>query len=157
MFQTIEPLVRSAGKLALSLKMDGDRMVVVVMPQGDSKEAVLRQPLILTATPAELDEGFVAAVQSYSSAHSSLVEQVAATTAILQAAETTQVNKAQNTLAKGGKGSGKPKPAASEGEEGDDEDGEESGASQDTAPASSQPADAETQKPAGTDLFALIS
>jgi PRTRC genetic system protein E len=156
MFQAIEALVRSTGKLALSLKMDGDKMVVVLMPQGDSKEAVLRQPLILTATSAELDEGFVAAVQSYSSAHSSLVEQVAATTAILQAAEKTQVTKAQSTLAKGGKGSGKPKSTASEGEEADDEDGEETGASQDTTPASSQSA-TEVQKPAGTDLFALIS
>jgi PRTRC genetic system protein E len=155
MFQAIEALVRSAGKLALTLKMDGDKLVVVLMPQGDSKEAVLRQPLILTATPAELDEGFVAAVESYSSAHSSLVEQVAATTAILQAAEKTQVTKAQTSLAKGGKGSGKSEATATAGEEAEDDD-EESGASQDTAPASSQSA-AETQKPAGTDLFALIS
>jgi PRTRC genetic system protein E len=156
MFQAIEPLVRSAGKLALTLKMDGDKLVVVLMPQGDSKEAVLRQPLILTATPAELDEGFVAAVESYSSAHSSLVEQVAATTAILQAAEKTQVTKAQTSLAKGGKGSGKSEATATVGEEAEDDDDEESGASQDTAPASSQSA-AESQKPAGTDLFALIS
>jgi hypothetical protein len=126
------------------------------MPQGDSKEAMLRQPLILTATPAELDEGFIAAVQSYSSAHSSLVEQVAATAAILQAAEQTHVKKAQSTLAKGGKGSVKPEHGASGSEEVDDEEDETSGASQDTTPASSQLA-AEAQKPAGTDLFALLS
>ena len=154
MFEAIESLVRSAGKLALTLKMDSDKMVVVLMPQGESKEAVLRQPLILTATPAELDEGFVAAVESYSSAHSSLVEQVAATTAILQAAEKTQVTKAQTSLAKGGKGTGKPQATASEEAESEEDDG--SGESPAASPAPSQPA-AEAQKPAGTDLFALIS
>jgi PRTRC genetic system protein E len=153
MFKAIEALVRSAGKLALTLKIDGDKMVVALVPQGDSKEAVLRQPLILTATPAELDEGFVAAVESYSSAHSSLVEQVAATTAILQAAEKTQVTKAQTSLAKGGKGTAKPQATASE--EGEREDDDESGESPATSPAPSQAA-AEA-KPAGTDLFALIS
>src|SRR4029077_20239830 len=87
MFQAIEALVRSTGKIVLSLAMDGDKMMVFLTPQGDTKDAVLRQPLILSATPAELDEGFAAAVQSYSTAHKSLDEQVAATTAILQSAE----------------------------------------------------------------------
>ena len=35
MFQTLEPMLRAVGKLSLSLKMDCDRMVVVVVPQGD--------------------------------------------------------------------------------------------------------------------------
>ena len=44
MFQQLEELVRASGKLQLTLKMDNDRMAVVVVPQGEGKEAALRQP-----------------------------------------------------------------------------------------------------------------
>ena len=159
MFQQLEALVRTSGKLQLTLKMDNDRMAVVVVPQGDGKEAALRQPLVLTATPAELDEGFVAAVISYSSAHASLSEQVAATAAILQEAEKNQASKAQKSLAKGSKTAPKagPQAASSEGEGADDEDDNDDdnqSASTSAVPAAATPADA--GRSSGTDLLSLL-
>jgi PRTRC genetic system protein E len=155
MFQQLEALVRASGKLQITLKMDNDRMAVVIVPQGDGKEAALRQPLVLTATPAELDEGFAAAILSYSSVHASLSEQVAVTAAILQEAEKSLASKAQKSLAKGGTAS--RKSATEENEAGGTDDGEagESQASSESqlATAASPAAD----KAAGTDLFALLS
>ena len=110
MFVAIEPLLRNCTKLTLSLQMKGDEMVVCVMPQGTAKDAAMLQPLALTAPAAELDAGFADALAAYTGAHASLAEQVAATTAILEAAKTTQVSKATKTLAKG---SSKPASPAS--------------------------------------------
>ncbi|WP_225031113.1 PRTRC system protein E [Paraburkholderia sp. XV] len=157
MFQQLEALVRTSGKLQLTLKMDNDRMAVVVVPQGDGKEAALRQPLVLTATPAELDEGFAAAVISYSSAHASLSEQVAATAAILQEAEKSQASKAQKTLAKGSKTAAKAgqSNASSEDEGDDDNDDDDQSASTSAAPATATPASA-ADTSAGTDLLSLL-
>ncbi|MDQ7980340.1 PRTRC system protein E [Paraburkholderia sp. SARCC-3016] len=161
MFQILEPMVRAIGKLSLSLKMDGERMVVVVVPRGDSKEAVLRQPLVLNGLPVELDEGFAAAVQSFSAAHRSLDEQVAATTAILQAAEKSQAGKAQKALTKGGK---KATPASSGESEEDDDDDDATGpaavdaGSTDASPAASEAAGAAPAAGGntGTDLLSLL-
>ncbi|WP_313761215.1 PRTRC system protein E [Caballeronia sp. GaOx3] len=111
MFVAIEPLLRHCTKLTLSLQMKGDEMVVCVMPQGTAKDAAMLQPLALTAMAAELDAGFVDALAAYTGAHASLAEQVAATTAILEAAKTTQVSKATKTLAKGGSKPALPAPA----------------------------------------------
>lgn len=158
MFQILEPMVRAIGKLSLSLKMDGERMVVVLVPQGDSKEAVLRQPLVLNGLPVELDEGFAAAIQSFSAAHRSLDEQVAATTAILQAAEKSQAGKAQKALTKGGK---KATPASSSESEEDDDDDDATGpaavdaGSKGASPATSEAAPA-TGGNTGTDLLSLL-
>lgn len=159
MFQQLEALVRTSGKLQLTLKMDNDRMAVVVVPHGEGKEAALRQPLVLTATPAELDEGFVAAVLSYSSVHASLSEQVAATAAILQEAEKNQVSRAQKSLAKGSKTAPKAGPSAASGDdesaEGeDDNDDDDQSASTSAAPAAETPADAGNSS--GTDLLSLL-
>ncbi|HDR9086010.1 hypothetical protein VI03_08640 [Burkholderia vietnamiensis] len=149
MFQALEPLIRSAEKLVLTLTMDGDRIAVVVIPSG-GKDAALRQPLILKATAAELDEGFVAAIASFSVAHQSLGEQVQATNAILQAQQQTQVKKAQTALSK----SSTPAAAqAATADDADDEDGE--GAAATSAASMASPGAAE-QKPAGTDLSSLL-
>lgn len=158
MFQQLEALVRSSGKLQLTLKMDNDRIAVVVVPQGDGKEAALRQPLVLTATPAELDEGFAAAVISYSSAHASLSEQVAATAAILQEAEKSQASKAQKSLAKGSKvapAKAGQSNANSEAEGQDDNDDDDQSAPESAASAAATPVDA--GKSSGTDLLSLLS
>ncbi|OJB08187.1 hypothetical protein BGV52_18205 [Burkholderia ubonensis] len=149
MFQELESLIRSAEKVVLSLAMEGDRIVVVVIPSG-GKDAALRQPLILKATAAELDEGFAAAVRSFSAAHQSLGEQVQATNAILEAQQQTQVKKAQKALSK----SSTPAAAqAATADDGDDGDGE--GAAATSAASTPSPAAAE-QKPAGTDLSSLL-
>lgn len=143
MFQALEPLLRSAEKLVLSLTMDGDNVVVFLTPAG-GKDAVLRQPLILKATAAELDEGFAAAIGSFTAAHQSLGEQVAATNAILEAQQQTQATKAQKVLAK----ASTPTAAGAGADDADDEDGAAA------VPPDDAPAAAE--KPAGTDLSSLI-
>lgn len=150
MFQQLDALVRASGKLQMVLKADGDKLAMVVIPQGDSKEVALRQPLVLTGTPAELDEGFAAAIFAYSAAHASLSEQAAATTAILQEAEKSHASKAQKSLAKGGKTATRAAAGADSEEEDDDHEGASSDAS---TPSSPVPV---AEEPAGTDLFSLI-
>jgi PRTRC genetic system protein E len=162
MFQVLEQLVRATGKLAITLRMDGDQMVVVSIPQtdGKDKEAALRQPLVLTGSPAELDAGFAEALASYAGARRSLVEQVAATTAIIEAAEKDQAGKAKKTLARGSKPAlpAPSKGSTSNGEPEDedneaDEGGDSSGATVQSSPAAGA---AVTGKPAGTDMTSLL-
>ncbi|MBB2984276.1 PRTRC genetic system protein E [Paraburkholderia tropica] len=157
MFQQLEAFVRETGKVTLTIKMTGAQMSVVVVPCGDSKEAALRQPLVLTATPAELDEGFAQALHSFEGAHRSLAEQVSATTEILQAAEKSQAGKAHKALSKGSKAA-LPAPASQP--DGEDDDADDAGERGDV-PAGGAPADpADPAAKAGgdgkTDLFALL-
>ncbi|MEM5314150.1 PRTRC system protein E [Paraburkholderia sp. JHI869] len=154
MFQQLEAIVRETGKVTLTLKMAGDQMAVVVMPGGDSKEAALRQPLVLTALPAELDDGFVAALQSFHGVHRSLAEQVSATNEILQAAEKSQAGKAQKALSKGSKAA-LPAPASviDGDDEGSSDDDGHSAAKPEVAAATSEPAAPADGK---TDLFGLL-
>ncbi|MEK6418042.1 MAG: PRTRC system protein E [Burkholderia gladioli] len=157
MFQQLEAFVRETGKVTLTIKMAGEQMSVVVVPCGDSKEAALRQPLVLTATPAELDEGFVQALQSFEGAHRSLAEQVSATTEILQAAEKSQAGKAHKALSKGSK-AGLPAPASQPDGEGDDADAADDTSESGDVPAAGAPADpaAKAGGDGKTDLFALL-
>lgn len=156
MFQQLEALVRETGKVTLMMKMAGDQMSVVVMPCADSKEAALRQPLVLTATPAELDAGFVQALQSFEGAHRSLAEQVSATTEILQAAEKSQAGKAQKALSKGSKPA-LPAPKGVSDDDADDADDTERGDdTTDSTQASDTPPPAQAGGDGKTDLFALL-
>ena len=152
MFRQLETLVRASGKLQLTLKMDSDRMTVVVVPLGEGKEAALRQPLILTGTAAELEEGFTEAILSYSVAHSSLTEQVSVTAAILQEAEKSLSSKAQKAL----KGPKAPAKQATESVDGDDDDENADDTRSEASTPSTTPEPA-AEKSSGTDLFALIS
>jgi PRTRC genetic system protein E len=158
MFVAIEPLLRHCTKLTLSLQMKGDEMVVCVMPQGTANDAAMLQPLALTATAAELEAGFINALAAYTGAHASLAEQVAATTAILEAAKTTQVSKATNTLAKG---SSKPALAASGRSTTDadnhDDDASDSAEGPSTAPSASSASEASAEPTdIGTNLASLF-
>ncbi|WP_175773010.1 PRTRC system protein E [Paraburkholderia phenazinium] len=155
MFQQLEAFVRETGKVTLTLKMTGDLMAVVVMPAGDSKEAALRQPMVLTATPAEFDEGFAQSLQTYETAHRSLAEQVSATTEILKAAERSHAGNALKVLSKGSK----PALSAPASRSDDDEDANEAGEDS-TAPTTSASGAAKAVPAAAgdgkTDLFALL-
>lgn len=162
MFQILEALVRANSKLNLSLRMDGDQMVVVVVPMGEGKDAALRQPLIITGLPVELDAGFVEAVQSYSVAHRSLSEQVEVTTAILQEAEKSQADKGQKALQKKATPAlpapSKSKPGPDDSDEGDDEDSgtvSDAGGTQvtDSSATATSPAPDASE---GTDLQSLL-
>lgn len=154
MFQQLEAFVRETGKVTLTMKMAGDQMSVVVVPCGDSKEATLRQPLMLTATPAELDEGFAQALQTFESAHRSLAEQVSATTEILQAAEKSQAGKAQKALSKGSK----PALSAPASSNDDSDDSDDSGdEAQTSGSIAAQPATEPVANADGkSDLFSLL-
>lgn len=162
MFVAIEPLLRNCARLTLSLQMKGDEMVVFVMPQGTAKDAAMLQPLALTASAAELDAGFTDALAAYAGAHASLAEQVAATTAILEAAKTTQVSKATTTLAKGSSKPALPAPSkSSAGSDGDDDDNDsDNDGSQEQGSASAQssePASASSEPAStGTNLASLF-
>lgn len=81
------------------------RMTMVITPKLDKEapEVALRQPLTLTATPAEFDAEFFAALDKYSGARLSLQEQVDATTEVLNAAKSAQVGKAAKATARPGK------------------------------------------------------
>jgi len=162
MFVAIEPLLRHCTKLTLSLQMKGDDMVVCVMPQGTAKDAAMLQPLALTATAAEMEAGFIDALVAYTGAHASLAEQVAATTAILEAAKTTQVSKATKTLAKGSSKPALPAPGRSstDADNDDDDAGDDAGddaEGQSTAPNASSAVQASAE-PAntGTNLASLF-
>ncbi|SAK53299.1 hypothetical protein AWB82_01796 [Caballeronia glebae] len=158
MFAAIEPLLRHCTKLTLSLQMKGDEMVVCVMPQGTAKDAAMLQPLALTAMAAELDAGFVDALAAYTGAHASLAEQVAATTAILEAAKTTQVSKATRTLAKGGSKPALPAPGRSSTDaDNDDDDAGNDAEGQSTAPNASSAVEASAEPAStGTNLASLF-
>ncbi|MFM0051426.1 PRTRC system protein E [Caballeronia grimmiae] len=160
MFAAIEPLLRHCTKLTLSLQMKGDEMVVCVMPQGTAKDAAMLQPLALTATAAELEAGFIDALVAYTGAHASLAEQVAATTAILEAAKTTQVSKATKTLAKGSSKPALPAPGRSSTDADNDDDDSDDAEGQNTAPTASSASSAAeaSAEPAntGTNLASLF-
>ena len=111
------------------------------------------QPLVLTASAVELDAGFVEVLQSYAGAHVSLAEQVAATTAILGAAEQTQVSKATKAIGKGGRPA-LPAPGASS-ETTDDPD-TDSGNSDEVESNTSASAKAEAPSSSGTNLASLF-
>ncbi|KXV16512.1 hypothetical protein CR51_00875 [Caballeronia megalochromosomata] len=160
MFAAIEPLLCHCTKLTLSLQMKGDEMLVCVMPHGTAKDAAMLHPLALTATAAELEAGFVDALAAYTGAHASLAEQVAATTAILEAATTTQVSKATKTLAKDSKPALPAPGRSSTDADTDDDDASDSNEGQSTAPtASSASASSDASaEPAstGTNLASLF-
>jgi hypothetical protein len=98
---------------------------------------------------------------AYTGAHASLAEQVAATTAILEAAKTTQVSKATKTLAKGGSKPALPAPGRSSIDaDNDDDDGSADAEGQSTAPTASSASSAAeaSAEPAntGTNLASLF-
>ncbi|MBN3754274.1 PRTRC system protein E [Paraburkholderia sp. Tr-20389] len=160
MFVELQPLLKACSTLKLSIKMKGDQMVVFVMPEGETKETALRQPLVMTASAEELDAGFAEHLAAYSGAHASLAEQVAATTAILGEAQKAQVTKATKALAgKGARASAPGKSSAGSGDVDGDDDGESSsdepeGSNDEVAGGAPAPSAAPAEN--GTDLSTLF-
>ncbi|WP_455289354.1 PRTRC system protein E [Cupriavidus necator] len=146
MFTELAPLVRASDKVVVTLSMQGDVMSVIVLPViKNAADAALTSPLVLSATPAELDAEFAAAVTSVSESHRSLAEQAEATKSILDAAKSTQSSKATKALAKAASLS------ASESESASDDDAESDDAVQAEAEAK-----VTAPSPAGTDLASLL-
>ncbi|WP_066732867.1 PRTRC system protein E [Cupriavidus sp. D384] len=148
MFTQLIPLVRASDKVVLTLTMQGDTMSVVVMPViKDAADPALSRPLILSATPAELDAEFAAAVTSVTEAHRSLAEQAEATKSILDAATSAQSSKATKALAK----AASPSTSDATSDAGDKDEAESGGGAQPETKA-----DASTPASTGTDLASLL-
>ncbi|MDX8121598.1 PRTRC system protein E [Janthinobacterium sp. GMG2] len=83
MFTALHALTQSAT-LMIVVTAEGDDMRVSITPiqAGDKTKAHKLQPLSLVASPAELDDGFAAAIQSWQAPKLSLLQQVEAANAV---------------------------------------------------------------------------
>lgn len=152
MFVALKPLLAQCQSLSLILTTEANGAIAVtVIPKAAEKDAgALAQPLQLTGTAEELDEGFVAAISSFSASRQSLKEQVDATNAILEQARKDTASKPSKATGKAGsaKASGKSAPSMSE----EDEEEEESPCESTSSSAGGTPA-AETPVAPEVNLF----
>ena len=136
MFVALKPLLAQCQSLSLLLTTDANGAIAVtVIPKAADKDAgALTQPLQLTGTAEELDEGFVAAISSFSVSRQSLKEQVDATNAILEQARKDAASKPSKAAGKAGgaKAIGKSAPSTSD----EDEEDEDSPCGGSSSPAS---------------------
>lgn len=97
MFEELYALARTAT-LSLVIAADEARgtlsVSVLPKPKKEFGEAALTQALMLTATPADLDAGFVKALTGYRQIWLALAEQAQATQQALQAAKEASAKKA---------------------------------------------------------------
>jgi PRTRC genetic system protein E len=113
-----EELFALATETTLALTISADpqtgRMTLnmIPKPKGDTVNAALGKALSLTATPAEFDEGFIAALKDYRAARHSLAEQLDATREVLAAAKDAAVKQAAEAAGKAVKPAAKPKAVA---------------------------------------------
>lgn len=73
---------------------------VIPKPRKDVYEPTLAQPLSLTATPQEFDEGFIAALTGFREVRHSLAQQAEATKEVIEAAKAASVKKASEAASK---------------------------------------------------------
>lgn len=153
MFKALQPLLANCAALAITLAADGDKLNVTVIPKpkatGDLAKG-LSTPLQLVGTAEELEAEFPKLLASYTDAHTSLAEQVAAAEAVMEAAKKTVVKKAA------GKPAGKtaPEKGAAAGGETDDEEGDQQTAAAGSGGSEAAPAaGAATAAVTATNLF----
>src|SRR5438034_3011359 len=124
MFTELYALATTAT-LSMVISADEKRgtLTISVMPKPkkDFGESALTKDLTLTATPAEFDGGFVAALNGYRETRAALIEQAEATKEVLQAAKDAAAKKAAEATAKASKPT-KPsaKPASADDHDEDD-------------------------------------
>ncbi len=126
MFQELNNMLVSLTSLTLSLAANPDNTITVtVTPKGAKVSGALDTPLSLTGTAAELDEGFAGILTSYANKRQNLSEQLAATEAILEAAQKEAADKAKKSIAKPANKTSAPitDEEAGSGDEDDDEGG----------------------------------
>ena len=123
MFVELQSLVNSSEKVVLALmKCNDEQMTVVVAPVvKNPADSALATPLVLTATPAELDVGLADVLAGFTASHRSLAEQAETTKSILDAAKSAQSTKATKAITKS---ASKPDSttATTDSEKGDDDD-----------------------------------
>jgi len=97
MFSALKPLILG-GSLNLTLTGNADDTItVLVAPKG---AGVLSQPLVLTATAAELDAEFAQCIQNFANQRKGLADQLEATAAILDAAKKESAEKGVKAITK---------------------------------------------------------
>ena len=103
MFTELYALATTAT-LSMVVSADDKRgtLTISVMPKPkkDVGEPALTKDLTLTATPAEFDSGFVAALSGYREARDGLIEQAEATREVLEAAKQAAAKKAAQAVTK---------------------------------------------------------
>ncbi|KXS30418.1 MAG: Uncharacterized protein AWT59_3458 [Candidatus Gallionella acididurans] len=106
MFKALQPLLAGLTSLTVSLVANADDTITVtVTPKGGKTGSTIDTPLSLTATAAELDEGFAEVLLGYTGKRQNLSDQLAATEAILEAAQKEATEKAKKSIAKPAKNS----------------------------------------------------
>ena len=113
-----EVSARVTGEIGTGERYKVDGFLNIPIGNADDLRAdrYLRKPSTLRVPTGHPRGHFADALAAYAGAHASLAEQVAATTAILEAAKTTQVSKATKTLAKGSSKPALPAPSRSSAE-----------------------------------------
>ena len=119
-------VLATTATLSMVVSADDKRgtLTISVMPKPkkDVGEPALTKDLTLTATPAEFDGGFVAALNGYRETRAALVEQAEATKEVLQAAKEAAAKKAAAATTKASRPTAKPsaKPASADDHDEDD-------------------------------------
>jgi len=126
MFQELQPLLTTVASLTISMVENADGTIVLtVLPIGVKKGSKLDSQMQMVGTAAELDEGFAAHLNSYTTMRQSLADQLAATEAILEAQKKEASEKAKKTIAKSSKPeSGSTQDSDDDEQSDDDEDGD---------------------------------
>jgi PRTRC genetic system protein E len=137
MFTELYALATTAT-LSMVISADEKRRTLTISvmpkPKKDAGEPALTKDLTLTATPAEFDDGFVAALKGYREARTGLIEQAEATKEVLQAAKEAAAKKAAEATTKASKPAPKPSARAPTTDDQDENGSEEAeGESQTTA------------------------
>lgn len=110
MFTALHALAQSATLMIVITAEDDDLRVSITPTQaGDKTKAHKLQPLSLIASPAELDEGFVAAIASWQAPKLSLQQQVEAANASADAGAAPTSSKASPKESAKRPGPGRPK------------------------------------------------
>ena len=140
MFTELYALATTAT-LSMVISADEKRgtLTISVMPKPkkDFGESALTKDLTLTATPAEFDGGFVAALRGYRETRAALMEQAEATKEVLQAAKEAVAKKAAEATTKASRPTAKPSAKSASADDHDDDDAQDAAGESQTAAAQS--------------------
>lgn len=124
MFEQLYALAKTATlSMIISADDTSGKMTISIAPKPkkDTGEAALTKDLTLTATPAEFDADFIAALTGYREKRQSLIEQADATNEVLNAAKAASAKKATDAVTKASKTTDRKASVASESLDDDDE------------------------------------
>lgn len=137
-FQNLTQLLENNSQVNLTIaSADNGQITIIVMPASKgAADPALSTPLALTGTAAELDAEFATLLANYVGSRKSLIEQIEATTTVLEAAK--QASQKKATAAITGKTTTQALNAPAPDADDLDEDGD--GTSEGKPPVESAPA-----------------